>query len=54
MGGLGVVGVAMFGRLVVWGGVELVLGGTFGWITVVPGTGSVESKGVRMVMGWFG
>ena len=32
----------------VWGGVGLVLGGTFGWFTVVPGTGLVESKG----LGW--
>ena len=26
------------------GGVGLILGGTFGWCTVVPGTGLVESK----------
>ena len=26
------------------GGVGLILGGTFGWFTVVPGTGLVESK----------
>ena len=31
------------------GGVELVLGGTFGWFTVVPGTGLVKSKG----LGWY-
>ena len=26
------------------GGLWLILGGTFGWFTVVPGTGLVESK----------
>ena len=35
MGGLGCVG--------------LILGGTFGWFTVVPGTGLVESK----KLGWY-
>ena len=49
MGGLGDFGVVMFGRLVFWGGVGLVLGGTFGWFTVVPGTGLMESKG----LGWY-
>ena len=49
------------------GGVGLILGGTFGWFTVVPGTGLVESKelgwywdcfGSKLVVGvvsvWFG
>ena len=45
MGGLSGVGVVIFGRWVVWGGVGLVLGGTFGWFMVIPGTGLVESKG---------
>ena len=49
MGGLDDVGVVMFGRWVIWGGVGLVLGGTFGWFTVVPGTGLMESKG----FGWY-
>ena len=31
------------------GGVGLILGGTFGWFTVVPGTGLVESK----ELGWY-
>ena len=46
MGGLSGVGVVIFGRSVVWGGFGLVLGGTFGWFTVIPGTGLVESKGL--------
>ena len=49
MGGLGGVGVFMFGRWVVWEDVGLVLGGTFCWFTVVPGTGLAESKG----LGWY-
>ena len=52
MGGLGGVGVVMLGRWVVWGGVGLVLGRTFGWSTVVPGTGLVESKGLGLY--WVG
>ena len=36
----------IFGRWVVWGGVGLVLGGTFGWFMVIPGTGLLESKGL--------
>ena len=31
------------------GGVGLISGGTFGWFTVVPGTGLVESK----ELGWY-
>ena len=31
----------------------LILGGTFGWFTVIPGTGLVESKEL-VVFGWFG
>ena len=31
------------------GGVGLILGGIFGWFTVVPGTGLVESK----ESGWY-
>ena len=48
-----------FGRWVVWvalgwlclvdGWFGLVLGGTFGRFTVLPGTGLVESKG----LGWY-
>ena len=64
MGGLGGIGVVMFGRWVVWVGVGLVLGGTFCWFTVVR-TGLVESKGwywvglgnkwvVWVVSVWFG
>ena len=30
----------------VWGGVGLVMGGPFGWFTVVPVTDLVESKGL--------
>ena len=48
MGGLGGIGVVMFGRWVVWVGVGLVLGGTFCWFTMVR-TGLVESKG----LGWY-
>ena len=44
-GVLGGVVVVMFGRWVVWGGVGLGLGGTYGWFTVEPGTGLVKSKG---------
>ena len=32
-----------------FGGVWLILGGTFGWFTLVPGTGLVESK----ELGWY-
>ena len=45
---MGGVGVVMFSIWVVWSGIGLVLGGTFGWFTVVPGTGLVESTG----LGW--
>ena len=31
------------------GGVGLILGGTFGWFTLVPGYGLVESK----ELGWY-
>ena len=31
------------------GGIGLILGGTFGWFTVVPWTGLVESK----ALGWY-
>ena len=34
MGGLGRIGVVMFGRWVFWGGIGLVLGGTFGFTVV--------------------
>ena len=62
MGGLGGVGVVMFGRWVVWVALGLFLGGTFGRFTVVPGTGLVESKGLGWYwvglgnkwVGWFG
>ena len=33
----------------VLGDVGLILGSTFGWFTVVPGTGLVESK----ELGWY-
>ena len=45
MGGLDDVGLAMFGRLVVWGGVGLVLGGKFCWFKVVTGTCLVKVRG---------
>ena len=46
MGGLSGVGVVIFGRWVVWGGVGLVLVVTFGCFTVIPEAGLVESKGL--------
>ena len=49
MGGSGGVGLVVFSRWVGWGGIGLVLGGTFGWFTVEPGAGLVESKG----LGWY-
>ena len=64
MVGLDDVGLVMFGRWEVWGGVGLVLVGTFCWFKVVPGTCLVESKGLGwylyslgnkwVVSGWFG
>ena len=35
-------------------GVGLILGGTFGWFTLVPGTGLVESKELGWYMGGLG
>ena len=32
-----------------FGGIGLILGGTFGWFTVVPWTGLMESK----ELGWY-